>query len=169
MPKLNIVFQTKPSVRLQQLGVVATLILISYGWVLTGTDPVFNSIWRALLILCLGYLGYVHLDRWFTSYAITDEDVRVSRGIIARRTAVAQFKRITNVATEQSILERLCGEISLYVDTAGKDVEEVSFRRMSYGDAEEAGLLIRKILHKQEDVQPELFSESHQEVSDAVV
>jgi putative membrane protein len=70
-------------------------------------------------------------------------------GVLSRRLALAPYKRITNISAKQSFFERLLGLVTLNVDTAGGDMSEVVFRRITKSDAQAAEVFLRKIIDGQ--------------------
>ncbi len=112
-------------------------------------NPVLEPMWFGLLTTLLMLLVYANIVRATTSYVITDNAIQSASGILARRSSIVPYRRVTNVAARQSFLERLLGLVTLYIDSAGSDVQEVSFRRMTTSEAREAGKIIRNIINSQ--------------------
>ena len=149
MTDQNIIFYTKPSLRRAYFFSFVFVGLLLYGRFQTGLDPRFDKVWYALFGVLLVLLAYAHLRRLCTGYIITNHDVQVKSGIIARQFCVVPYRRITNVAARQSVLDRILGLVDLYLDSAGSDVQEVSWKRVTVGDAREAGSILRQIIQEQ--------------------
>lgn len=151
--KLDPIFYAKPSLRRAYFyaflyaGVVAfarTKVDLRELQIGPGYDPLLVALGILLVLLALA-----QLRSWCTAYIITGQDVRAISGILARRMAVVPYKRITNVAARQSVLERILGLVNVYIDAAGGDFTEVVFRRITKTEAQQAGAIINKIIAEQ--------------------
>ena len=70
-------------------------------------------------------IGFV--PRWTTVYTITNQRLRIKRGLIARRVQQTDIDRVQNVNTAQSVLDRMLQVGSVEFDTAGTDDSEFRF------------------------------------------
>ena len=70
-------------------------------------------------------IGFVR--RWTTVYTITNQRLRIKRGLIARRVQQTDIDRVQNVNTAQSVLDRILQVGSVEFDTAGTDDSEFRF------------------------------------------
>src|SRR5687768_17223366 len=102
----KVIFEGHPSWRstltfyLQGLVVVAVIALI----VMLVTD--IGAIPLALLGLALVVVvGF--LKRMATVYTITNQRLRIKRGLVARKVQQTRIERVQNVNTEQSVVERI--------------------------------------------------------------
>ena len=75
----------------------------------------------ALLIL----VGFIR--RVATVYTITNQRLRIKRGILAKRIQQTRIDRVQNVNTEQSVIDRLLRVGTVDFDTAGTDDSEFRF------------------------------------------
>ncbi|CAB4926267.1 unannotated protein [freshwater metagenome] len=64
-------------------------------------------------------VGFIR--RVFVRFTITDQRLRIQRGMISRRVQQTRIDRVQNVTTRQSIAERLLRVGSVDFDTAGAD------------------------------------------------
>jgi uncharacterized membrane protein YdbT with pleckstrin-like domain len=71
------------------------------------------------------------LKRIATTYTITNQRLRIRRGIIARKMQQTRLDRVQNVNTEQSVLERILQVGTVNFDTAGTTDSDFSFRGVS--------------------------------------
>jgi uncharacterized membrane protein YdbT with pleckstrin-like domain len=60
-------------------------------------------------------------------YTITNQRLRIKRGIVARQVQQTQLDRVQNVNTNQSVLERVLQVGTVDFDTAGTDDSEFKF------------------------------------------
>ena len=80
----------------------------------------------ALLIAGLTLvIGYVR--RMFTHYLITDQRLRISRGMLRKQVNETRLERVQNVNYEQSVLDRMFRVGNVDFDTAGTDDSEFRF------------------------------------------
>ncbi len=70
-------------------------------------------------------IGYVR--RMFTHYLITDQRLRISRGMVRKRVSETRLERVQNVNFEQSVLDRLFRVGNVGFETAGTDASEFRF------------------------------------------
>jgi uncharacterized membrane protein YdbT with pleckstrin-like domain len=138
----------RPSLRRAYFYSVLYTIVVLYLIFKIDLGPDTVGICRLLLLLVVLYLGFVNLKRWCTSYVITDRDVRVRSGVIARRLAIAPYQRISNVAANQNFSDRCFGLINVLIDTAGGNEKEVVFRGLTAAEARKVGGILETITHK---------------------
>lgn len=70
-------------------------------------------------------VGYVR--RRFTKYLITNQRLRISRGMVRRHVQETRLERVQNVNYDQGILDRLLKVGSVDFDTAGTDDSDFRF------------------------------------------
>lgn len=86
--------------------------------------------WQWLLISLLLVVVVVvwdTLQRLATLYVVTDQRLRVRRGLLSRNEQTARFERVQNVSIQQSLLDRLLRVGAVEFDTAGSDVSDSGF------------------------------------------
>jgi uncharacterized membrane protein YdbT with pleckstrin-like domain len=98
------------AVVLAALAALVTLIADKIDWVIVVL--VFAAV-VALTIL----VGFVR--RMFTVYMITNQRLRIQRGIIARNVQQTRIERVQNVNTEQGVIDRILRVGAVDFDTAG--------------------------------------------------
>jgi uncharacterized membrane protein YdbT with pleckstrin-like domain len=74
------------------------------------------------LTLVIGYLRRVS-----TKYLITNQRLRITRGIVRRHVQETRLERVQNVNYQQGALDRLLGVGTVDFDTAGTDDSEFRF------------------------------------------
>jgi uncharacterized membrane protein YdbT with pleckstrin-like domain len=79
----------------------------------------------ALLILA----GLVR--RIATVYTITNQRLRIKRGILSKRVQQTRIDRVQNVNTDQSVIERVLRVGTVDFDTAGTDDSDFTFAGVS--------------------------------------
>jgi uncharacterized membrane protein YdbT with pleckstrin-like domain len=62
-----------------------------------------------------------------THYVVTDQRLRIRRGILAKRVQQTRIERVQNVNTEQSLLQRMLRIGTVDFDTAGTDDSDFTF------------------------------------------
>jgi uncharacterized membrane protein YdbT with pleckstrin-like domain len=71
------------------------------------------------------------LKRLATVYTITNQRLRIKRGIFSKRVQQTRIDRVQNVNTDQGVLERLLRVGTVDFDTAGTDDSEFAFQGVS--------------------------------------
>jgi uncharacterized membrane protein YdbT with pleckstrin-like domain len=105
-------------------GLIALVTAISdeIKWELVAAVVVAGG---ALLIL----VGFVR--RIATVYTITNQRLRIKRGILSKRIQQTRIDRVQNVNTEQSVIDRLLRVGTVDFDTAGTDDSDFTFAGVS--------------------------------------
>jgi uncharacterized membrane protein YdbT with pleckstrin-like domain len=70
-------------------------------------------------------VGFIR--RFFIVYTITNQRLRIQRGIIARRVQQTQIERVQNVNTNQGVIQRIMQVGTVDFDTAGSGDSDFSF------------------------------------------
>jgi uncharacterized membrane protein YdbT with pleckstrin-like domain len=102
---------------------LAVLVVVVLG-LLVGEWGLSVAIAAALVVLTL-LIGY--LRRVSTKYLITNQRLRISRGIVRRHVQETRLERVQNVNYQQSVLDRMLGVGTVDFDTAGTDDSEFRF------------------------------------------
>jgi uncharacterized membrane protein YdbT with pleckstrin-like domain len=71
------------------------------------------------------------IKRMATVYTITNQRLRIKRGIIARNVQQTRIDRVQNVNTRQRVIERFLRVGTVDFDTAGTDDSEFAFEGVS--------------------------------------
>jgi uncharacterized membrane protein YdbT with pleckstrin-like domain len=71
------------------------------------------------------------IKRVATVYTITNQRLRIKRGIVARKIQQTRIDRVQNVNTDQGVLERFLRVGTVDFDTAGTDDSEFAFEGVS--------------------------------------
>jgi uncharacterized membrane protein YdbT with pleckstrin-like domain len=66
-----------------------------------------------------------------TVYTITNQRLRIKRGILSKKVQQTRIDRVQNVNTDQSVLERVLRVGTVDFDTAGTDDSDFTFRGVS--------------------------------------
>jgi uncharacterized membrane protein YdbT with pleckstrin-like domain len=90
---------------------------VQVGWVIAAVVAVFA------VALIVGAIG-----RARTTYTITNERLMIQHGLLARNHQETRLERVQNVASRQSVLERLLGVGTVEFDTAGEAQYDFAFR-----------------------------------------
>ena len=127
-PGEQIIFQGHPSWRAilafylkgLLIGVIVALIAKLLG---EGFVTVFIIVLAALAISVLA--GFI--KRMATVYTITNQRLRIQRGIIARNVQQTRIERVQNVNTDQGVIDRLLQVGAVDFDTAGTTESDFRF------------------------------------------
>jgi uncharacterized membrane protein YdbT with pleckstrin-like domain len=79
----------------------------------------------AALFAVVLLVGFIR--RFFTVYTITNQRLRIQRGIVARHVQQTQIARVQNVNTNQGIIQRLLQVGTVDFDTAGTGDSDFAF------------------------------------------
>jgi uncharacterized membrane protein YdbT with pleckstrin-like domain len=80
----------------------------------------------AVLVILIGFF-----KRIATVYTITNQRLRIKRGILSKRIQQTRIDRVQNVNTEQSVIDRLLRVGTVDFDTAGTDDSDFTFAGVS--------------------------------------
>jgi uncharacterized membrane protein YdbT with pleckstrin-like domain len=127
----QIIFEGHPSWRatlafyLQGLLAVVVVGVIALLVSSTGVGAAIIVVGAALVIL----VGFVR--RMATVYTITNQRLRIKRGIFSKRVQQTRIDRVQNVNTDQSVIERMLRVGKVDFDTAGTDDSDFTFDGVS--------------------------------------
>jgi uncharacterized membrane protein YdbT with pleckstrin-like domain len=126
-PGEQVIYDGRPSWRsvtaLYLQGIVAGLVLGAIAWL--ASSPALGV---AVFLVCVALaimIGFVR--RIFVRFTITDQRLRIQRGILSRRVQQTRIDRVQNVNTRQRPLERLLRVGAVDFDTAGTDDSDFTF------------------------------------------
>jgi uncharacterized membrane protein YdbT with pleckstrin-like domain len=102
---------------------LAVLVLLILG--LVAGEWALAAVIAGLLVALTLVVGY--LRRVSTKYLITNQRLRISRGIVRRHVQETRLERVQNVNYQQSVLDRVLGVGTVDFDTAGTDDSEFRF------------------------------------------
>ena len=105
------------------LGLIAVIAIVVIGSLadFLGTAIPIGAVVLAATLL-IGWLRRVS-----TKYLITNQRLRISRGIVRRRVQETRLVRVQNVTYDQGIIDRLLNVGTVDFDTAGTDDSEFRF------------------------------------------
>lgn len=135
-----VAFQIKGLVAMLLAGVIAGLATaaasghVQVGWVAVAVVVVFAAI-------ALSGLA----RRRATTYTITDQRLTIQLGLLSRELHETQLVRVQNVASRQSLLERMLGIGTVDFDTAGGAGFDFAFRGVA--DPREIVHTVHDVLH----------------------
>jgi uncharacterized membrane protein YdbT with pleckstrin-like domain len=103
------------------LGAVIALITAISDEVKWGLVAAVVVVGAALVVL----VGFIR--RIATVYTITNQRLRIKRGILSKRIQQTRIDRVQNVNTEQGVIDRLLRVGTVDFDTAGTDDSDFTF------------------------------------------
>ncbi len=101
---------------------IAAAIGVIVWFVITNASGVGAFVVVFLIVLVVGFIR-----RYFTVYSITNQRLRIQRGIISRDVQQTQIERVQNVNTSQGIIQRLLMVGTVDFDTAGTGDADFKF------------------------------------------
>ncbi|HEX7298121.1 MAG TPA: PH domain-containing protein [Solirubrobacteraceae bacterium] len=127
-PGEEIVFEGRPVWR-STLGFYVKgflgALVIAIVVVLAGASAALAvAVWLVLFALVV-LVGFVR--RLATRYTITNQRLRIQRGILSRSVQQTRIERVQNVNTRQSVVERVLQVGTVDFDTAGTDDSDFTF------------------------------------------
>jgi len=112
-----------------------------------GTGLAYGT-WIAIsVILVLVVVAYDYVRRYGTHYMVSDQRLRVRRGILSRREQTARFERVQNVNISQSLLDRMLEVGTVEFDTAGSDQGDATFRFFGIADPQQLVRIVAENSH----------------------
>jgi uncharacterized membrane protein YdbT with pleckstrin-like domain len=91
-----------------------------------GADGGKMALFGAIAFVVLVVIGLV--QRIAVTYTITNQRMRIRRGIVSRHVQETRLERVQNVNTDQSVIERLLQVGTVDFDTAGTGDSDFAFR-----------------------------------------
>jgi uncharacterized membrane protein YdbT with pleckstrin-like domain len=130
-PGEEIVFEGHPSWRgilsFYIRGLAVALVIGAILWFAAS-----NAAGVVAFAVLMGLVILVGLfKRMATHYVITNQRLRIRRGILAKHVQQTAIDRVQNVNTEQTFVDRLLRVGSVDFDTAGTDDSDFTFRGVS--------------------------------------
>src|SRR5205823_9412875 len=98
----------------------------------------------AVLFVVAVLVGFI--KRIATTYSITNQRLRIRRGIIARNVQETRVDRIQNVNTDQGVIDRILQVGTVDFDTAGTDDSDFAFAGV--GQPEKVSKKVEQALHE---------------------
>ena len=121
-------YEGRPSWRALMAFYAGGLLLAAVVFVIVGllVGEVAIGVIAAVAIAGLTLvIGYVR--RLFTHFLITDQRLRISRGMVRKHVSETRLERVQNVNYDQSVLDRMFRVGNVDFDTAGTDDSEFRF------------------------------------------
>ena len=114
-------------------GLLAIFAIAAIAGVVTAIgDGLSGSLVGAIVgigVVALVLAGFI--KRIATVYTITNQRLRIKRGILAKRIQQTRIDRVQNVNTEQSVMDRILRVGTVDFDTAGTDDSDFTFDGVS--------------------------------------
>jgi uncharacterized membrane protein YdbT with pleckstrin-like domain len=106
------------------------------GAVIAGITAISSSAKWGLVavVVIVGFVLVVlvgFIRRISTVYAITNQRLRIKRGILSKRIQQTRIDRVQNVNTDQSVIDRMLRVGTVDFDTAGTDDSDFTFAGVS--------------------------------------
>ena len=133
----RIIFEGHPSWRallsFYVQGLLGVAVLAGLAALITAIgDEVDSGLVAAVVVVGAALVvltGFVR--RIATVYTITNQRLRIKRGILSKKVQQTRIDRVQNVNTEQSVMDRLLRVGTVDFDTAGTDDSDFTFAGVS--------------------------------------
>lgn len=112
-----------------------------------GTGLAYGTWITISLVLVVLVIAYDYVRRYGTYYMVSDQRLRVRRGILSRREQTARFERVQNVNISQSLLDRMLKVGTVEFDTAGTDQGDATFRFYGISDPQQLVRIVAENSH----------------------
>jgi uncharacterized membrane protein YdbT with pleckstrin-like domain len=114
-------------------GLLAVLVI---GAIVAGVTALGDGVkWSLVALVVVGGAALLIVGglllRLATVYTITNQRLRIKRGILAKRVQQTRIDRVQNVNTDQSVIERILRVGTVDFDTAGTDDSDFTFAGVS--------------------------------------
>lgn len=73
-----------------------------------------------IVIVALGWLGWVIGEWWVERFIVTDQRVMLISGIVTRKVAIMPLSKVTDMTYERSLLGQMLGYGAFIVESAGQ-------------------------------------------------
>jgi len=104
-------------------GLLVAVVIGVIVWLITDIGPGAGTLAVVFAVVIL--VGFIR--RYFTVYTITNQRLRIQRGIIARHVQQTQIERVQNVNTQQGVIQRVLQVGTVDFDTAGTGDSDFTF------------------------------------------
>jgi uncharacterized membrane protein YdbT with pleckstrin-like domain len=104
-------------------GLLVAVVIGVIVWLITDIGPGAGALAVVFAVVIL--VGFIR--RYFTVYTITNQRLRIQRGIIARHVQQTQIERVQNVNTQQGVIQRVLQVGTVDFDTAGTGDSDFTF------------------------------------------
>jgi uncharacterized membrane protein YdbT with pleckstrin-like domain len=147
----HIIFEGHPSWRAILSFYLKALVLAvmagAIGWLAFSTGI---GIAVAVAVFAVAVIvGFI--KRIATTYSITNQRLRIRRGLVSRNVQETRVDRIQNVNTDQGVLERILQVGTVDYDTAGTDDADFAF--VGVGQPEKVAKKVEQALHEASQAQ----------------
>lgn len=140
-PDERVIYEGHPSWRstfaLYVRGVVTSLIAAAVAALVTRISDGRIDVAITVLVFLVVFGGFIlfgFVRRLYTVYSITNQRLRIQRGIVARDVQQTRIDRVQNVNTEQSVVERMLRVGTVDFDTAGTTDADFRFEGVNNPD-----------------------------------
>jgi uncharacterized membrane protein YdbT with pleckstrin-like domain len=147
----HIIFEGHPSWRailsFYLKALVIALMAGAIGWLAVSSGTGIAVALGVFLVAVI--VGFVR--RMATTYSITNQRLRIRRGLVSRNVQETRVDRIQNVNTDQGVLERILLVGTVDYDTAGTDDADFAF--VGVGNPEKVAKKVEQALHEASQAQ----------------
>jgi uncharacterized membrane protein YdbT with pleckstrin-like domain len=114
----QIIFTIRPSMKpIAALYILTLLVLVFFA--LLALEFKFT------IFLLMGFLfpvapAVIHMDRQFTIYTLTDENIRIRVGVIGKTQVMIPLEKVQNISFSYSLIQRIFGTGNLLIESASQ-------------------------------------------------
>ena len=145
------IFFARPSLRRAWFFSGLYLTVVIAGFIATDGSSQLFLLWRAMILGMIVPFLYTAVQRYCTSYMVTERNVKSASGVFSRNFASIPLQRITNFYARQTFLDRVLGIVTVDIDAAGGEGPEIIFERINTSDFKAAAKLFEEIIKQSKD------------------
>jgi uncharacterized membrane protein YdbT with pleckstrin-like domain len=141
------IFVARPTQLFINIGYVAAALGAILFTILLAMIPSINIPWYVVLPLALALLlvpAYYHIKRNAVRYTLTDSDIQIDQGFLARTTRNVPLRTIQDVTVSSTIPQRLLGYGNVLIDNASEQGGQIILRNIR-DPRGHADLLLREL------------------------
>jgi uncharacterized membrane protein YdbT with pleckstrin-like domain len=130
----EIIFEGHPSWRATLAFYIQGLLLVLVAGAVVALVTALGDVveWGLVALVVAGGAALMilggYVKRMTTVYTITNQRLRIKRGLLAKKVQQTRIDRVQNVNTDQSVLDRILRVGTVDFDTAGTDDSDFTFR-----------------------------------------
>jgi uncharacterized membrane protein YdbT with pleckstrin-like domain len=152
MPLLSeeTIFFARPSMRRAWFFSVLYLAVVLAGIAADTSGDLF-LLWRLMIFGMVIPFMVTTIQRYCTSYTVTERNVKSATGVFSRSFASVPLQRITNFYARQTLLDRMLRIVTVDIDAAGGEGPEIVFERINTGDFRKAATLFEEVIRQSKE------------------
>jgi membrane protein YdbS with pleckstrin-like domain len=143
----RVVFNARPTLLFVGLGYAAAALCAILLVILLALNPLVKVPWFIAIPLAMALLlipAYYHLRRNMVRYTLTDTDIQIDQGLLARTTRNIPLRTIQDVTVSATVPQRLLGYGNVIIDNASDQGGHIVLGNI-HDPRKHADLLLREL------------------------